>query len=507
MEDLPKYPKIAGPPGLAKDHIEVDRPGPRGKMMKQLSLRAAAYVTPLFVLIVTITVLIWASDALAYSDYSGCSGCHGDFRASPYISLSDGANWGDDLHDVHRNDMLAGDCNTCHTAAGRSPVFLDRSSGGSGLGPISCVGCHGRDEDMGNDSESLGRGAGLRQYHTRAGEADCTDCHSDALLANYTPVGEDVLPNYYANPGTNHPTMPTDSCNPFGSEGFFAGTLLGLDNDGDGIYDTADPDCGPVDDDTDGDGIADVDEVNTYGTDPNDADTDSDGLEDGVELFSANKTDPLDQDSDGDGLFDGAEDLNTDGVFDVGVESDPVDADTDDDGSSDGDEVNVSTTDPLNPDSDGDGLPDGLELGVTTPIPGGLSDGNSVVQVAFGGTDSGIFVSDADPSTKTDPNNADTDGDLLTDGFEDTNHNGRLDEGETDPLTSDEPPPPPEITCLEAAKAVIDAAHDYQRTSRNVAKDCGRQANDDCAATLQAQIDAFVVLESEQIFEEQACQP
>jgi len=267
------------------------------------------------------------------------------------------------------------------------------------------------------------------------------------------------------------------------------------------------PFLAPPTDDTDGDGITDADEVNTYGTDPNDADTDSDGLEDGVELFSVNRTDPLDQDSDGDGLLDGAEDLDTDGVFDVGVESDPVDADTDDDGSSDGDEVNVSTTDPLNPDSDGDGLLDGLELGVTAPIPGGLSGGNPVVQVAFAGTDSGIFVSDADPDTATNPNNADTDADGLTDGFEDTNHNGRLDEGETDPLTSDEPPPPPEITCLEAAKSVINAAHDYQRNSRKVAKDCGRQANDDCAATLQAQVDSFVVLESEQIFEEQACQP
>jgi len=267
------------------------------------------------------------------------------------------------------------------------------------------------------------------------------------------------------------------------------------------------PFLAPPTDDTDGDGILDVDEESSYGTDPYDPDTDNDGLEDGEELFAVNKTDPLDQDSDGDGLLDGAEDLNTDGVFDVGVESNPVDADTDDDGLSDGDESQTFSTDPLNPDSDGDGLLDGLELGVITPIPGGFSDGNPVVRVAFVGTDFGIFVPDADPSTKTDPHNADTDGDGLTDGFEDTNQNGRLDEGETDPETSDEPPPPPEITCLEAAKAVINAGHDYQRTSRKVAKDCGRQANDDCAATLQAQVDSFVVLESEQIVEEQACQP
>ena len=197
--------------------------------MKRLSFWTAENVKPLFVLLVTISVLmIGASDALAYEDYSGCAGCHGDFRASPYISLSDGANWGDDLHDVHRNTMLARDCSACHGPS-RSPVPLDRSNGGRDLAPISCVGCHGREQDIGNDSESLGRGAGLRQHHTNAGELDCMDCHDDADPGLYTPVGEDVLPEYYANPGTDHPNIPTDPCNPTntlpGSEGAFAGTL------------------------------------------------------------------------------------------------------------------------------------------------------------------------------------------------------------------------------------------------------------------------------------------
>jgi hypothetical protein len=95
---------------------------------------------------------------------------------------------------------------------------------------------------MGNDSESAGRGAGLRQHHTNAGELDCMDCHDDADPANYTPVGEDVLPDYYANPGSNHPAIPTDSCNPLGTENF-AGTSIGLDNDGDGQTDGSDSDC------------------------------------------------------------------------------------------------------------------------------------------------------------------------------------------------------------------------------------------------------------------------
>ena len=217
--------------------------------MKQLSMWATAYVRPVFVSLFTITVLMTgAYEAWAYETYStdknfgNCADCHGNFRVSPYMSLSDGASWGDDLHDVHRRVMLTSDCSTCHGPS-RFPVSLDSSNGGTGLAPISCVGCHGREEDIGNDSESTGRGAGLRQHHTNAGVSECADCHSDAIPANYMPVGEDVLPEYYANPGTNHALIPTDPCNPSGSEGAFAGSLLGLDNDGDGIYDTADSDC------------------------------------------------------------------------------------------------------------------------------------------------------------------------------------------------------------------------------------------------------------------------
>ena len=110
------------------------------------------------------------------------------------------------------------------------------------MSPISCVGCHGREEDMGNDSVSAGRGAGLRQHHAVAGQTGCQNCHSDADPANFTPVGEDVLPEYYANPGTNHPSIPTDSCSPSGEEDI-AGLTTGLDNDGDGDVDCDDADC------------------------------------------------------------------------------------------------------------------------------------------------------------------------------------------------------------------------------------------------------------------------
>ncbi len=214
--------------------------------MKQPTSWAAAHVTPLFVLLVTFAVMMTGvSEALAYEDYSGCENCHLSFTENPYISLSDGADWGNSLHDVHRNGMLNRDCDVCHTSGGRSPVFLGSSNGGEGLSAISCAGCHGRDQDMGNDSISAGRGAGLRQHHVGSATCAGSTCHTDQT--GYTPVGENVLPNYYANPATTeHPFIPTDSCNLNGEEGAFAGTLLGLDNDGDGIYDAADPDCAPI---------------------------------------------------------------------------------------------------------------------------------------------------------------------------------------------------------------------------------------------------------------------
>jgi hypothetical protein len=85
-------------------------------------------------------------------------------------------------------------------------------------------------------------------------------------------------------------------------------------------------------------------------------DTDTDGLT-SLEEQSAG-TSPTLADTDGDGLFDGDE-VNT-------YATDPVNSDTDSDGLSDGDEVNTHATDPVNSDTDGDGSPDGLEVAAGT---------------------------------------------------------------------------------------------------------------------------------------------
>jgi hypothetical protein len=80
----------------------------------------------------------------------------------------------------------------------------------------------------------------------------------------------------------------------------FLGT--GTDLDADNYPDAAELEIGldPGNPDTDGDGVADGDELRIYGTEPFTWDTDGDGLSDGEELF-ATRTDPLVEDRTGAG--------------------------------------------------------------------------------------------------------------------------------------------------------------------------------------------------------------
>jgi hypothetical protein len=106
--------------------------------------------------------------------------------------------------------------------------------------------------------------------------------------------------------------------------------------------------------------------------------------------------------------------------------------DNDNDGVANDEEATLGSN-PNNPDSDGDLLQDGLELGRVAGVPD--PDG------AFGarqGTGAG-FVPDLDPATTTNLLNPDTDGDGIPDGTEDANQNGRVDPGETDPNVFDGP--------------------------------------------------------------------
>jgi Bacterial TSP3 repeat len=118
--------------------------------------------------------------------------------------------------------------------------------------------------------------------------------------------------------------------------------------------------------DSDGDGVADVDEVNIYGTDPWVWDTDGDGLSDGEELFAFG-TDPLVWDTESGSVSDGGVETaaSTELVVEEGVAPDAAGVDSDNDRLSDADEAAVGT-DPYTPDADGDGYYDGDEANLGT---------------------------------------------------------------------------------------------------------------------------------------------
>ncbi|MEQ1528099.1 MAG: ExeM/NucH family extracellular endonuclease, partial [Methylococcales bacterium] len=130
-------------------------------------------------------------------------------------------------------------------------------------------------------------------------------------------------------------------------------------------------------------------------------DLDGDGLSDGNEVLLGTNT--LDLDSDDDGISDGSEDANHNGVFDDGE------------------------TNPSLADTDGDGLQDGTETGLST----GIADPDGTGSLL--GTNTAVFLADADTASTTSATAADSDGDGFSDGAEDLNHNGKLDAGEADP--------------------------------------------------------------------------
>ncbi|MCX6879914.1 MAG: hypothetical protein NTW21_39835 [Verrucomicrobia bacterium] len=150
------------------------------------------------------------------------------------------------------------------------------------------------------------------------------------ITANFTPDTNDDDGDGWTNyqeiveHGTNPALWDTDGDGVKDSKDAFPlDPAETLDTDHDGIGDNADPD-------DDGDGLSDVDEINTYGTNPKRADSDGDGLTDPDEL-RVYLTNPLVADMDNDGLSDGAE------VFTH--HTDPKVADSDGDGFLDGYEV------------------------------------------------------------------------------------------------------------------------------------------------------------------------
>lgn len=184
--------------------------------------------------------------------------------------------------------------------------------------------------------------------------------------------------------------------------------------------------------DTDGDGLSDGAEVNTYHTNPTRTDTDGDGLADGLEVNTL-MTDPTLTDSDSDGLSDYYE-VNLDGNpnnYTPGTDSDPNDPDTDNDGLFDGAEI-IAGTGLFDNDSDNDGLLDGFEVSYGfNPLVGGEQgqdpDGDGLTNLQeqthstnplLADTDGDGLDDAAEITAGTNPNDNDSDNDGLLDGFE-----------------------------------------------------------------------------------------
>lgn len=210
----------------------------------------------------------------------------------------------------------------------------------------------------------------------------------------------------------------------------------------------------------------------------NDMDDDDDGLYDIPESTTTNlpstnpeswvngdvhiwkiygRSDPLSPDTDGDGLPDGLElgwnyafsdtdtnaDTNGDGWPNFIADQDsPVYNTTDNSwhpkynfNASRTDQLGGTLTDPSNSDTDYDNIGDGVEdQNHNGRVDIGLLSGGTVTSVVANPTteyNTSKVDRDALPSharfLETDPNNADTDGDEMTDGQEDTNRNGRVD--------------------------------------------------------------------------------
>jgi uncharacterized repeat protein (TIGR01451 family) len=300
-----------------------------------------------------------------------------------------------------------------------------------------------------------------------------------------------------------------------GVERFLGTNPNDADSDDDGVPDGAEPNPS---DDTDGDGL-----INAL-----DPDSDNDGLFDGTELGlgcsgpgtdvakkhcrpdadnGVTKTSALLRDTDGGGATDGSEDPNLNGAIDPGetdptlghAEDDDTLVDTDGDGLSDRLEATLGS-DPNDADSDDDGVIDGLEANPSDDTDGdgkiNVLDADSDGDGLFDGTEEGkdcsnpatdpskgVCIADADPTTTTGVLNRDTDHGGVSDGDEDTNHDGKVDVGERDPNNGADDVPSLPDGGVDSGAGGSGAASSSSSSSSGSFTDDGRLAGGGCACS------------------------
>lgn len=175
----------------------------------------------------TLGVWICAGPAsLGFQFASSCSECHGGFKGpvSPKGTVFPSNN----KHEMHRaNNSMNTDCMLCHTEIGDDPR-LDSSGGTENNPGLGCAGCH--------------VGAGLRAHHAASGVMDCytAECHDPEPSAP-----ENVKPPYYGTADTRVDNPCNDVLASTVNENWSIGDFVGLDNDGNNLYDQADFACGP----------------------------------------------------------------------------------------------------------------------------------------------------------------------------------------------------------------------------------------------------------------------
>ncbi|MEW5755126.1 MAG: Ig-like domain-containing protein [Pseudomonadota bacterium] len=178
-------------------------------MNKHLSIITAVLVTAL-----------WSGGVFAFNTWTaGCNNCHGAWNGTGTYTNPAGKTSSVGANLMNSHSQVVGGCNTCHSkvamAPGQSTVAL-------------CGDCHGREQDAaGSTGPGAGpfRSAGLRKANPTHASV-CSGCHAGDTA---TPVAENVPPAGFS-------ALGIDPCND-------VKFIDGLDNDGNGLKNAADPAC------------------------------------------------------------------------------------------------------------------------------------------------------------------------------------------------------------------------------------------------------------------------